>query len=195
MPCQCLPISHHYGCIKYCVFYANKEKLKISLYNPRKPLTSQLIASEIILLQELVSSRLTTIKQCGAWVAWRWELGAVPMMWAFQMWAPRDGVLSLQDSPEGWSCSVCGSVACMQHQAKSKSLQESRTGDLLKKYFETILWENNGIITKWNFTLPANPCWEQWIGKHSQEKARIQDPLTLITNTFNLLNLSLAGFS
>lgn len=31
MPCQCLLITHHYGCIKYCAFYATKEKLKISL--------------------------------------------------------------------------------------------------------------------------------------------------------------------
>lgn len=194
MPCQCLPISHHYGCIKYCVFYANKEKLKISLYNPRKPLTSQLIASEIILLQELVSSRLTTIKQCGAWVARRWELGAVPMMWAFQMWAPRDGVLSLQDSQKGEAArSVTLSLACnirLKANLCRRAEREIYWRNILKQYCEkTMELSQNGISRS-----QQTPAGNNGLANTAKRKQEYKI-LSHRSPTFNLLNLSLAGFS
>lgn len=87
---------------------------------------------------------------------------------SFSLTSPRKGcgihganIVPLEGSKKGWNCSVCGTAGGLQHQGNSKSLQESKRDDLLKQRFETLLWKNNGIITKWNFTLPANSHWRQ----------------------------------
>lgn len=64
------------------------------------------------------------------------------------------------------------SAARAQHPGKSKPLQESRGEDLLKQRFETLLGENNGIITKWNFTRPTNPHQGQWIDKQPAREGK-----------------------
>lgn len=64
------------------------------------------------------------------------------------------------------------SAARAQHPGKSKSLQESRGEDLLKQRFETLLGENNGIITKWNFTRPTDPRQGQWIDKQPARESK-----------------------
>lgn len=64
------------------------------------------------------------------------------------------------------------SAARAQHPGKSKPLQESRGEDLLKQRFETLLGENNGIITKWNFTRPTDPRQGQWIDKQPARESK-----------------------
>lgn len=100
---------------------------------------------------------------------------------SFSLKSPRKGcgiyganILLLEGTKKVWNCSVCGTIGRVQHQGKSKSLQESKRDDLLKQHFETWLWKNNGIITKWNFTLPANPHRRQETDKqHTMESNSI----------------------
>lgn len=79
----------------------------------------------------------------------------------------------------------------MQQQGKHEPLQESRGKNLLKQCVEILLWENNGIIAKWNL-VPGMSRARDNLTTHitMQKKEKIQIISRSLPNNLSYIQLT-----